>query len=93
MIWKTREGEEIEIYYMSDGHLNNTINYIEERFSVPGTPPITTYDGNQILRLIPSEKLCDQYEEMKRVLAERQERLSKSSEAMKNREINLFEFL
>lgn len=94
MIWKTKEGTEVEIEAMSYSHLVNTINYIEEKFAVPNNPkPQTTLNWETNLRLLPNSKLISQYEEMKSVLAKRQLVIARSSEAMKDREINLFEYL
>ena len=77
---------------MSDGHLINTIAYIQDRFVVPDTKPITVLNPETHLRLMPNQKLVMQYEEMKHVLAERildQELSSRK----KREEVNLFEYI
>jgi hypothetical protein len=98
MIWTTKDGSKVEISQMTTTHLKNAIKYLEDKYFLGFSRDedlIIPNDKIVTIKLIPSESIVSQYEEMKKVLCNRKldEKNKKIIEDYKKSTINILEFL
>ena len=78
MLWKTKDGRNIEIQDMSTKHIQNAMAMLERSVMLPASSgykapkePTGTSGGPMVMKLMPTKQIVDQYKQMRHVLAQR----------------------